>query len=177
MHALVRVIERISDFSGKLIAWLVVPLIAATAWDVFARYAMNAPTEWAYEVGYMVMGTHALIGMAFTLREAGHIRIDFFSQRFSQTTKAVIDLVGYAVVLPCLTWVTWSLWDYWAKALRTHELSGQSAWNPAIWPFKLVFFIAFVLLVLQVVAEMIKAVQYLTGARTSYEGDVAVEPQ
>jgi TRAP-type mannitol/chloroaromatic compound transport system permease small subunit len=177
MQPLLRVIERISGFSGKLIAWLVVPLIAATVWDVFARYVMNAPTEWAYEVGYMVMGTHALIGMAFTLREAGHIRIDFFSHSFSQRAKAIIDLVGYAIVLPCLTWVTWSLWDYWTKALRSGELSGQSAWNPIIWPFKLVFFIAFLLLVLQVIAEMIKAVQYLSGRRASYEGQAAAEPQ
>jgi TRAP-type mannitol/chloroaromatic compound transport system permease small subunit len=56
------------------------------------------------------------------------------------------------------------------KALETSELSGQSAWNPVIWPFKLVFFIAFVLLVLQIVAEIVKAVQYLSGQRASYEG-------
>ncbi len=177
MQMVVRVIERISGLSGQFIAWLVVPLIAATVWDVFARYVFNAPTVWAYEVGYMVMGTHALIGMAFTLREAGHIRIDFFSHSFSQTTKAVIDLIGYLVVLPCLTWVTWSLWDYWTKALRTGELSGQSAWNPPVWPFKLVFFVAFVLLVLQIIAEVIKAIEYLAGRRASYEGDAAVEPQ
>ena len=73
--------------------------------------------------------------------------------------------------------VTWSLWDYWTKALRTAEQSGQSAWNPVIWPFKLVFFIAFVLLALQVFAEMIKAVQYLAGRRASYEGQAATEPQ
>jgi TRAP-type mannitol/chloroaromatic compound transport system permease small subunit len=177
MTALLRLIERISGLSGGLTAWLVVPLIAATAYDVAARYLFALPTQWAYEVGYMMMGTHALIGMAFTLREAGHIRIDFFSHSFSQTAKAVVDLIGYAVVLPCLAWVTWSLWDYWVKALRTAELSGQSSWNPVIWPFKLVFFVSFVLLVLQVIAEMIKAIQYLAGRRASYEGSAAVEPQ
>ena len=41
----------------------------------------NAPTQWAYEVGYMMMGTHALLGMAYTLREGGHIRIDAFTQQ------------------------------------------------------------------------------------------------
>jgi TRAP-type mannitol/chloroaromatic compound transport system permease small subunit len=178
MQRLLRLIERISESSGKITAWLVVPLILATVWDVFARYVLNAPTEWAYEVAYMMMGTHALLGMAFTLRHAGHIRIDVFSQRFSQGTKAIIDLVGYLFfVLPCLCWVTWALWDYWVKALRTHELSGQSSWNPVIWPFKLVFFVAFVLLSLQIVAEIIKAVQYLSGSRMSYEGQAAVEPQ
>jgi TRAP-type mannitol/chloroaromatic compound transport system permease small subunit len=176
MRAVLRLIERLSGATGRLTAWLVVPLILATVYDVVARYAFNAPTQWAYEVGYMMMGAHALLGMAFTLREGGHIRIDAFSQRFSQTAKAVIDLVGYLVfVLPCLCWVTWSLWAYWIKAYRTEELSGQSAWNPVIWPFKLVFFIAFVLLVLQIAAEIIKAVLFLTGKRSRYDAETAAE--
>ena len=171
MGGLLRLIERISGLSGKTTAWLVLPLIAATVYDVVARYVFNAPTQWAFEIAYMAMGAHALLGMAFTLREGGHIRIDAFSQKFSQGTKALIDLVGYAVfVLPCLVWITWSLWDYWVKALNTHELSGQSAWNPIIWPFKLVFFVAFVLLVLQILAEVVKAILYLSGSRASYGG-------
>jgi TRAP-type mannitol/chloroaromatic compound transport system permease small subunit len=169
MQALLRFIERISGVSGETTAWLVVPLILATVYDVIARYAFNAPTEWAYEVGYMVMGAHALLGMAYTLREGGHIRIDAFTQRFSQTTKAVVDLIGYLIVLPCLCWVTWSLWQYWTGAFRSGELSGQSAWNPIIWPFRLIFFVAFVLLVLQIIAEVMKAIMYLAGRRPSYE--------
>ncbi|KAB2916743.1 MAG: TRAP transporter small permease subunit [Hyphomicrobiaceae bacterium] len=172
MGSLLRQIERISGFSGKVTAWLLAPLIVATVYDVGARYLFSAPTQWAYEVGYMMMGAHALLGMAYTLREAGHVRIDAFSQMFSQGAKAMIDLIGYvALVLPCLVWMTWSLWDYWVRALVTGELSGQSAWNPVIWPFKLIFFIAFVLLVLQIVAEIIKAILYLRGKRTSYESD------
>jgi TRAP-type mannitol/chloroaromatic compound transport system permease small subunit len=172
MRTVLRPIESLSGFSGQATAWLVVPLILASVYDVIARYAFNAPTEWAYEVGYMVMGTHALLGMAYTLRDGGHIRIDAFSQNFSQTTKAWIDLIGYAVfVLPCLIWMTWSLWDYWIGTYRSGELSGQSAWNPVIWPFRLVFFVAFVLLTLQVIAEIIKAIQYLTGGRSRYEAD------
>lgn len=168
MRALLRLIERLSGASGEATAWLVVPLIAATAYDVVARYAFNAPTQWAYEVGYMMMGTHALLGMAYTLRERGHIRIEAFTEKLSPTSKAIVDLAGYLIVLPCLCWVTWSLWDYWMSAFRSGELSGQSAWNPVIWPFRLIFFIAFVLLCLQILAEMIKAILYLAGRRASY---------
>ena len=176
MGGLLSLIERLSGFSGKLTAWLVAPLILATVYDVAARYLFTAPTQWAYEVGYMMMGAHALLGMAFTLREGGHIRIDAFTQRFSQTTKAVIDLIGYVIfLLPCLMWMTWSLWGYWMNSFLTGELSGQSAWNPHIWPFKLVFFAAFVLLVLQIFAEVIKAILYLRGRRARYEGDGSVE--
>ncbi|WP_072387884.1 TRAP transporter small permease subunit [Hyphomicrobium sp. CS1BSMeth3] len=176
MRSLVRTIERISGISGYVTAWLVAPLIFATVYDVGARYLFNSPTQWAYEVAYMAMGTHALLGMAYTLREGGHIRIDAFSQMFSENTKAWIDLVGYSLfVLPCLLWMTWSLWSYWWHSFVTNELSGQSAWNPIIWPFKLVFFIAFVLLVLQIFAEIFKAILFLTGKRPSYEGNRSAE--
>lgn len=177
MQAVLRLIQSISRFSGETIAWLVVPLILATVYDVVARYAFNAPTQWAYEVGYMVMGAHALLGMAYTLRENGHIRIDAFTHRFSEGAKAIVDLVGYLIVLPCLVWVTWSLWDYWTLSYRSNELSGQSAWNPVIWPFKLIFFVAFVLLVLQILAEVMKALMYLAGRRSHYDTDVTTEPQ
>jgi TRAP-type mannitol/chloroaromatic compound transport system permease small subunit len=171
-----RTIERISGISGSVTAWLVVPLIFATVYDVGARYLFTAPTQWAYEVGYMMMGTHALLGMAYTLREGGHVRIDVFSQTFSERMKAIIDAVGYAVfVLPCLVWITWSLWSYWVTALESNELSGQSAWNPVIWPFKLIFFIAFVLLVLQILAQILKAILLLWGRRTGYEQEVPPE--
>jgi TRAP-type mannitol/chloroaromatic compound transport system permease small subunit len=73
-------------------------------------------------------------------------------------------------LLPCLIWMTWSLWDYWMSSFRMNELSGQSAWNPVIWPFKLIFFVAFVLLVLQILAEIVKAILYLSGKRDRYEG-------
>jgi TRAP-type mannitol/chloroaromatic compound transport system permease small subunit len=175
MRLLLRLIERLSIASGEATAWLVVPLILATTYDVVARYAFNAPTQWAYEVGYMMMGAQALLGMAYTLHSGGHIRIDAFSQRFSQTGKAIVDLCGYAVVLPCLCWITWSLWSYWVGAFRSGEQSGQSAWNPVIWPFRLIFFIAFVLLVLQVAAEIIKAIRYLTGRQSHYEARAETE--
>ena len=176
MNLVLRAIERVSGASGHFTAWLVMPLILATVYDVGARYLFNAPTQWAYEVGYMMMGAHALLGMAYTLREGGHVRIDAFAQMFSQGTKAVIDLVGYVVfVLPCLAWMTWSLWGYWMGSYQSGELSGQSAWNPVIWPFKLVFFLAFVLLVLQILAEVAKALLYLSGRRPRYESAAAVE--
>lgn len=177
MGLLLRMIERISGISGNVTAWLVVPLIFATVYDVGARYLFTAPTQWAYEVGYMMMGTHALLGMAYTLRESGHVRIDAFSQLFSERVKAIIDAVGYALfVLPCLIWVTWSLWSYWVVALESGELSGQSAWNPVIWPFKLIFFIAFVLLILQILAQILKAVLFLRGRRSGYEREAPTEP-
>ena len=169
---LVRQIERLSGASGLIIAWLALPLIIATCYEVFSRYVLNNPTIWAFELGYMAMGTHALIGMAFTLRERNHIRIDVLSMRFSRRTRAIVDLIGYLVLfLPVMGWLSYALWDYWVEAFISGQRSGQSAWNPIIWPFRLCFFIGVALLLLQGLAEIVKSIDALRGE--THEADSA----
>lgn len=170
MDLLLRTIERVTGGFGTVIAWVIFPLILASCFEVFSRYVLNAPTIWAFELGYMAMGVHALIGAAYTLREQGHIRIDIFYVHFSDRTKAVLDTVGYVFLfLPVVSWTCIGLWDYWVEALVSNELSGQSAWNPPIWPFKLTFFIGFALLWLQGVCEFIKCIRFLAGRTGTWE--------
>ena len=153
-----------------------VPLIAASCWEVFSRYVLGEPTLWAYEIGYMAMGAHFLIGLAYTLREREHVRVDFFYAHVSEKARAVIDAFAYVVLLlPLAGWLAFGLGEKAIRAYETHERSGLSAFNPVIWPFKLVFFVAFVLLVLQILAECIKAVLYLRGQRDRYEADSQAE--
>jgi TRAP-type mannitol/chloroaromatic compound transport system permease small subunit len=159
MHALIKNIERVTTTLGILASLCLVPLVLATCYEVFARYAFGAPTIWAYEVGYFLTGTHFLLAMAFTLKSDEHIRIDIFSGHFSKRTRAVIDLVGYAVTLPTMIWLSYALWLHLAQGYLRNEHSGQSAMNLPVWPFRLVFFVAFTVLALQIVAEVGKAVR------------------
>ena len=162
MPILVRWIERITGSIGLIAAWVVVPLIGATVYEVFARYLLNAPTLWAYEIGYMAMGTNFLLGAALTLRAGGHIRIDVFYSHFGPKTKALIDLLGYLILLlPTACWLSLHLWDYAYGAFLSGQTTGESAWNPVVWPFRLVFFSGFLLLSAQGVAEVIKTIYVL----------------
>jgi len=159
MDWLTRNIERITGSVGIMASLALVPLVLATCYEVFARYVFGAPTIWAYEVGYILTGAHFLLGMAFALRTDEHIRIDIFSGRFSQKTRAVIDLAAYAVMLPLMTWITYALWLHLAQGWARNERSGQSALNLPVWPFRVIFLVAFFLLALQIVAEVFKAVR------------------
>jgi len=169
---LIRAIERLSGGVGMLAAAIVAPLILATVYEVVSRYAFNAPTIWAYEIAYMAMGTNFLLGAAFTLRERGHIRIDLAYSQFGPRTRALIDVIGYlCLFLPVAWWLTWGLWNYALNALLSGETSGQSAWNPVIWPFRMVFFAGFLLLALQATAELLRALAILTGRQEKEPGD------
>ena len=70
-----------------------------------------------------------------------------------------VNGVASAVMLPLMCWISWALWLHLAQGYLRNERSGQSALNMPVWPFRIVFFVAFVLFALQVVAEIVKAVR------------------
>ncbi len=161
----VRAIECLTEGVGFLAALVVIPLVLATCYEVFARYVFGSPTIWAFELGYTLMGVHFLLGGALTLKRQGHVRIDLIYGQLSRRKKAWIDLLLYLfVVLPALVLVTWQLSDYAAGAHASGETSGQSAWNPPIWPFRAVIAFSFLLLALQVLAECLKSWRVLRGS-------------
>jgi TRAP-type mannitol/chloroaromatic compound transport system permease small subunit len=161
MDALIRNIERLTGGIGILASLSLVPLVAATCWEVFSRYVLGEPTIWAYEIGYILTGAHFLLGMAYTLRSNDHIRIDVFSGHFTARTRAIIDLLGYTVTLPLMSWLSYALFVYMAEGYARNEHSGQSALNLPVWPFRVVFLVAFVLLALQILAEVVKSFRAL----------------
>ncbi len=164
MLTFVRLGERLTGSFGMVAAWLILPLVLATVFEVFSRYVLNDPTIWAYEVGYMATGTNFMLGMAFTLRERGHIRIDVIYSHFDERTKAVVDLVSYVLLLLPLTfWMTLDLWGYAYDAYVIGEVTGESAWNPLVWPFRVTFFAGFGLLAVQGLMETIKVIYVLCG--------------
>ena len=165
MSPFVNRIERITTNVGIIAALTLVPLILTTTYEVLARYIFDAPTIWAYEVGYMLTGTHFLLGMAYTLQQGQFIRIDIFSQDMSEKTRAFIDLCAYSVILPLMLWLTYGLTAHLISGFIKNERSGQSAMNMAVWPFRVVFLIAFTILALQVYAEFMKSLEKYKAAK------------
>ena len=163
MDGFIRNIERVTGSVGILASFALVPLVLATCYEVFARYVLGAPTIWAYEVGYILTGSHFLLAMAFTLQAGEHIRIDIFSAKFATRTRAIIDLLGYCVTLPLMLWLTYALFQHLATGYLRNERSGQSALSLPVWPFRIVFMVAFALLALQILAEVIKTVRRFRG--------------
>lgn len=165
MLALIKNIERATSSVGIFASFAIVPLVLATCYEVISRYVLDSPTIWAYEVGYILTGSHFLLGMAYTLKKGEHIRIDIFSAAFSQRTRAIIDLVSYAVILPLMLWLTYALFGHLATGYLRNEHSGQSAMNLPVWPFRIVFLVAFTLFALQILAEVLKTLRRLDGKK------------
>jgi TRAP-type mannitol/chloroaromatic compound transport system permease small subunit len=168
LQSLIRLIDRVTTVVGIGAALLLVPLVLATCYEVFSRYVMNQPTAWAYEVGYILTGSHFLLGLAYTLKQDLHIRIDVFVGLMSSRTRALIDTLAYTIMLPLLLWLAWMLLEYLITGYSRGERSGQSSLNPPVWPFRLVFTVSFALLALQVFVSLLKSLRQLRAPRVGH---------
>jgi TRAP-type mannitol/chloroaromatic compound transport system permease small subunit len=163
----VRAIDRFTDSTGTLVAWLNIPMVAVVAYEVIARYAFGAPTVWSFDLTYMLYGTIFMLGAAYALHKGAHIRTDFFFEKWSIRTRGWIDSIAYIVFFfPSLLLFLAVSWGEGWYAFQINEVSEQTPWRPILWPFKMVVPLACLLLLVQGVSETIKSVY---AARTGIE--------
>ncbi len=177
MQAFIRLIDRITGSVGLLGAYLVLPLIVCACFEVFARYVLGSPTIWAFELGYMLTGANFLLGMAFALRERAHIRIEVLYQYFPEWLRTLSDSLTYLIIIaPISAWLSLGLYDYALSAYVSGEGTGASAWNPVIWPFRVSFVVAFGLLCLQAIAELLRCMLVFRGLLSPRAADTSEAP-
>jgi TRAP-type mannitol/chloroaromatic compound transport system permease small subunit len=153
-----RALDAVCRTVGMGIAWLIVPMVGSLVWEVTARYLFNAPTEWAYDMTFMLYGTFFMIGSAWTLQRGGHIRTDTFYAKWSPRTRARVDLACYAIFFfPAIAIFGWLGAEFFWKSFQQNERIVTSPWLPIVWPFKFMIPASAVLLLLQGISECLKA--------------------
>ena len=165
LAAIVRAIDGLASWSGRLFCWMVIPLVVALTYEVFARYVFHAPTIWAYDVAYMVYGSYFMLGAAYTLYKGGHIRTDIFYQYWSVRTRGRIDATLYLLFFfPGMALFFWMGLQEALHSWDIREVSDASPWRPILYPFKAVIPISLLLLMIQGISEFLKsAYAALTG--------------
>jgi TRAP-type mannitol/chloroaromatic compound transport system permease small subunit len=167
-------VDKVSTWAGQAAAWAIVLLTAMICWEVFSRYALNAPHAWVFDATIMLYGTLFMMAGAYTLAKNGHVRGDILYGFFSPRTQAFFDLILYIVFyVPGIVALAWAGYTFAGESWAINEHSSISADGPPIYPFKTILPIAGALLVLQGVVEILRCVVCLRdGAWPSREEDV-----
>lgn len=154
----VRLLDSIADWSGRIFCLLVLPLVGALTYEVFARYLFHAPTVWAYDVTYMLYGSHFMLGAAYTLYRGGHIRTDIFYQTWSLRTRGFVDATLYLFLFfPGMALFFWMGLQEALQSFDIREVSDASPWRPPVYQFKAVIPLSALLLILQGISEFLKS--------------------
>ena len=97
INKILKGMDRISEWSGRIFVWLVIPLTIVVAFEVVSRRFFNNPHIWATEVTDYIYGPHFMLVAAYTMLYQAHVRIDIIYQRFSPRTRGILDFITYSV--------------------------------------------------------------------------------
>ena len=168
-------IDGISTWVGKAASWLIMLLMTVVCVEVFKRYILNAPTAWIFDAENMMYGSLFMLCGAYTLAQNAHVRGDFLYSSMRPRTQALLDLILYIVFfMPGIAALIYAGADYAADSWRIAEHSNVTADGPPVYHFKTVIPIAGCLVMLQGIAEIMRAIVCLkTGEWPSRLHDVA----
>src|SRR4029078_3963404 len=160
---IVGVADRISTWSGKTFAWLIVVLMVVVSVEVFKRYILNAPTAWIFDLDAMLYGTLFMMCGAYTLSQDGHVRGDFLYTNMRPRTKGSFDLALYILFfIPGIIALIYAGYYYAGDSWRIGERSNVTYEGPPVAPFKTVIPIAGVLVMLQGIGGSIRCLACTT---------------
>jgi TRAP-type mannitol/chloroaromatic compound transport system permease small subunit len=152
-------IDRLSAGVGKAFGWCIVIMTLGTSYEVFVRYVLGAPTNWAFDLSYFMYGALFMMAGAYTLSRNGHVRGDVVYRLMPVRVQAAIDLVLYITfMLPGVSALLWYGIPYAQVSWAIHEVSIYSPTGAPVYPHKTLIPIAAFLLLLQCLAEIVRCI-------------------
>jgi TRAP-type mannitol/chloroaromatic compound transport system permease small subunit len=156
-------IDTTNQITGKAIAWLTLAMVVVTCAVVTARYLFNFGSIGLQESVMYMHGVVFMLGIAFTLKDQGHVRVDVLHEKFPPRIKIGIDIAGHLLFLiPFSIFILWTSLGYVSFSWSLRESSGQPGGLPGVYLIKGLIPLMAVLLLLQGVSEILKGLLSLT---------------
>ena len=172
MIRLIHAINGFADLIGRAVSWLTVVMVATVIVVVVARYFLQIGSIALQESVTYLHAAVFLLGIGYTLKHDGHVRVDIFYRHFSVKRKAMVDLLGTLLfLLPVSGLIFYASWDYVMSSWAIGETSAENNGLPFTYILKTLMLLMPATLLLQGVAEILKNVLRLCGHVDLEEAD------
>ena len=156
--------NKFADYIGTITAFAMVLMILNVFYDVIMRYFLQSGSIAMQEMEWHLFSVIILLGVAYTLKEDGHVRVDLVYDRLSHKKKAMINMVGAVLfILPIALLVGISSIDNAVEAYNSMEQSGDPGGLPYRWIVKALIPLSFLLLIITTIGFFIKNLNVYKG--------------
>ena len=123
--------DRISDVTGKLVAWFTLAMVLVTTIIVVLRYVFDAGFIWMQESVTWMHAVVFMVGAAYTLQQEEHVRVDVFYRTMDPKRRAWVDATGVVVFIwPLCLFLAWKSYDFVTASWGLREASRESGGLP-----------------------------------------------
>jgi len=171
----VRLVDALNERIGRAVSWLVLAMVPIGAYNALARYAgrwvgINLSSNAYLEMQWYLFSLVFLLGAAYALKHDDHVRVDVLYTRLPKRAQLWVDLVGTVVLL--VPFAIFSIWAAIPTVLNSWSI-GEASPDPGglpRYPIKIMILVAFGLLLLQGLAEVIRKATLLSSGMDSEGG-------
>ena len=130
-------------------------MVFTTCLVVVLRYIFNVGSIALQESVMYMHATVFMLGIGYTLKHQGHVRVDIFYEKFSIRTRAIVDLLGTLFfLLPLGIFFLLGSLNYVSFSWSLLESSAQPGGLPGIFLLKTLIPLMAGLLLIQGLAEI-----------------------
>jgi TRAP-type mannitol/chloroaromatic compound transport system permease small subunit len=164
MRRILAVIDSISEWSGKIVSFLIIFIMTILLFEVLLRFIFNSPTIWAHELSLHFFGFYSVLAGAYVLLYNQHVKIDIIYLRFSERGRAIIDCFTYILFFMfIIILLRYGIMIAW-RAVELKQAVSPSPWGSPIWPTKVAVPVAAFLILMQGIAQFIRTITFaVTG--------------
>ncbi len=156
-------IDRLSEWVGRWVAWLVLAAVLISAANAITRKAFNYSSNAFLEIQWYLFAAVFMLAAGYTLLRQEHVKIDVISGRLSKRAQIWIDIVGLCVfLLPFVYMIIKLAMPLVINAIVTGEVS-SNAGGLIRWPVFALLPAGMLLLGIQAISELIKRIAFLQG--------------
>ncbi|MGE3931784.1 MAG: TRAP transporter small permease subunit [Rhodospirillaceae bacterium] len=164
--AFVRAVDRCNDWLGRYLAWLILGSVLVCALTAILRYGFNVGFVWMQELYVVLFAVNFTLAAGFTYARNQHVRVDIFSTRMSERTRAWIEALGFVfLMLPWLVAILYAAWPFVGLSWRILESSGSPGGLPGFFLVKSAIPLFCLVLGLQGLASCGRSALVLAGRR------------
>jgi len=156
-----RVVDRFNCAVGRCAMYLVFAMIGVLLYASVAR-SFFIPPLWTLETAQFLMAAYYLLGGAYSLQLASHVRMDLFYGRWSDRTQTWVDSFTVFFLIFYLAILLYGGFSSTSYALEYGERS-YSAWRPYMAPIKIVMCFGILMMLLQAIATLFRSIAKLRG--------------
>ncbi|MBU2894604.1 TRAP transporter small permease subunit [Colwellia sp. D2M02] len=166
MNTMLKIVGKILDALGNFCSLLMVLMILNVFYDVVMRYFFNDVSIAMQELEWHLFAAMFMFGIAYTLKEDAHVRVDIFYDNMQARNKAFINIFGSLfLALPITLLILYYSWDYTFDAYEMGEGSGDPGGLPHRWIVRSVIPLSSVFLMLAIFHVVLSQIQVLIAAK------------
>lgn len=158
--ALSALIDNISVASGLIAGFTMLVVAFCTTYEVICRRAFDSPTTWVFSLSLFAMVWFPLLAAPLVMKEEKQIKVDFLVSRFSERTRAMLNIINYVISLVFIVTLCYYGLEMCADAYNRGITSVGLLIYPQ-WLLYLVFPVTMTLLILQIFNQVYKEITKL----------------